>query len=68
MVLVEGEMFWNVFFLTLSEFPIVLIKEILICQIVFVQMSRSAEQPYNGKYCGQSGAIPSRLEVDPEFT
>ena len=30
-------------------------------------MSRSAEQPYNGKYCGQSGATPSRLEVDPEF-
>jgi len=31
-------------------------------------MSRSAEQPYNGKYCGQSGATPSRLEVNPEFT
>jgi len=46
----------------------VLKKGILICQIVFVQMSRSAEQPYNGKYCGQSGATPSRLEVDPEFT
>ena len=43
-------------------------KSVRICQIDFVQMSRSAEQPYNGKYCGQSGATPSRLEVDPEFT
>ena len=51
-----------------SGFPIVLKKGIRICQIVFVQMSRSAEQPYNGKYCGQSGATPSRLEVDPEFS
>ena len=51
-----------------SGFPIVLKKGVRICQIVFVQMSRSAEQPYNGKYCGQSGATPSRLEVDPEFT
>ena len=50
-----------------SGFPIVLKKGVRICQIVFVQMSRSAEQPYNGKYCGQSGATPSRLEVDPEF-
>ena len=48
-------------------FPIVLKKGVRICQIVFVQMSRSAEQSYNGKYCGQSGAIPSRLGVDPEF-
>ncbi len=51
-----------------SGFPIVLKKGVRICQIVFVQMSRSAEQPYNGKYCGQSGSTPSRLEVDPEFT
>ena len=42
-------------------------KSVRICQIVFVQMSHSAEQPYNGKYCGQIGATPSRLEVDPEF-
>ena len=51
-----------------SGFPIVLKKGVLICQIVFVQMSRSAEQPYNGKYCGQSGTTPRRLEVEPEFT
>ena len=50
-----------------SGFPIVY-KSVRICQIVFVQMSRSAEQPYNGKYCGQSGATPSRFGVDPEFT
>ena len=51
-----------------SGFPIVLKKGAWICQIVFVQMSRPEEQPYNGKYCGQSGATPSRLEVNPEFT
>ena len=33
-------------------FPIVLKKGVRICQIVFVQMSRSAEQTYNGKYNG----------------
>ena len=51
-----------------SRFPIVLKKGIRICQIVFIHMSRSAEHQYNGKYCGQSGSTPSRLEVDPEFT
>ena len=49
-------------------FPIVLKKGIRICQIVFVQMSCCAEQPYNRKYSGQSGTTQSRLEVDPEFT
>ena len=51
-----------------SRFTIVLKKGVQICQIVFVQMSCSAEQPCNGKYTGQSGDTPSRLEVDPEFT
>ena len=50
------------------SFPIVLQQGIRICQIVFVQMSESAEQPYRGKYNGQAGATPSRLEVDPEFS
>ncbi len=51
-----------------SGFSIVLKKGVRICQIVFVQMSQPAEQPYCGKYGGQSGATPSRLEVDPEFS
>ena len=51
-----------------SGFPIVLKKGVRICQIVFVQMKRSAELQYNREYCGQSGSTPSRLEVDPEFT
>jgi dCTP deaminase len=51
-----------------SGFSIVLKKGVRICQIVFVQMSQPAEQPYSGKYSGQSGATPSRLEVDPEFS
>ena len=51
-----------------SGFPIVLKKGVRICQIVFVQMSQSAEKPYSGKYGGQSGATASLLEVDPEFS
>ena len=51
-----------------SGYPIVLKKGVRICQIVFVQMSQAAEQPYSGKYGGQSGATPSLLEVDPEFS
>ena len=51
-----------------SGFPIVLKKGVRICQIVFVQMSQSAEKPYYGKYSAQSGATASLLEVDPEFS
>ena len=51
-----------------SGFPIVLKKGVRICQIVFVQMSQSAEKPYSGKYGGQSGVTASQLEVDPEFS
>ena len=50
-----------------SPFPIVLQKGTRICQVVFVQMSEPAQKPYAGKYGGQIGATPSRLEVDPEF-
>ena len=50
-----------------SSFPIVLQSGVRICQIVFVQMTADAEKPYCGKYNGQTGATPSRLEVDPEF-
>ena len=51
-----------------SGFPIVLKKGVRICQIVFVQMSQSAEKPYSGEYGGQSGSTASLLEVDPEFS
>ena len=50
-----------------SAFPILLQAGVRVCQIVFVQMSAEAEKPYSGKYNGQIGATPSRLEVDPEF-
>ena len=49
-------------------FTIVMKKGVRICQIVFVQMSQSAEKPYSGKYGAQSGAPASLLEVDPEFS
>ena len=50
-----------------SPFPIVLQVGVRICQIVFVQMLETAEQPYAGKYLNQRGATPSRLDQDSEF-
>ena len=50
-----------------SAFPIILNKGVRICQIVFLKMENNAEKPYAGKYKGQSGATPSKLESDPEF-
>ena len=50
-----------------SPFPIVLQKGTRNCKVVLVQMSEPAQKPYAGKYGGQIGATPSRLEADPEF-
>lgn len=50
-----------------SPFPIILQAGVRICQIVFVRMLESAQQPYSGKYLHQQGATPSRLDLDPEF-
>ena len=50
-----------------SPLPIVLQVGVRICQIVFVQMLETAEQPYAGKYLNQRGATPSRLDQDSEF-
>ena len=47
-----------------SCFPIELRAGIRICQIVFFKMTTAAENPYRGKYNGQDGATPSRLEED----
>jgi dCTP deaminase len=47
-----------------TQFPIVLIPGVRICQIVFVRQDRRSRNPYSGKYQGQIGATPSRLEQD----
>ena len=35
-------------------------------QLVFAKMDRAAENPYRGKYQGQTGATGSRVYLDPE--
>ena len=37
-------------------------------QLVFAQLDRDAENPYNGKYQGQRNATGSRIHLDEEFT
>jgi dCTP deaminase len=44
--------------------PILLTKDQRICQIVFYQMDKEAEKPYNGKYMHQRGATGSRIYLD----
>lgn len=51
-----------------SDFPIILVPGIRICQVVYFKMTSAAEQPYSGKYNGQHDATPSRLFQDEEFS
>ncbi len=37
-----------------------------ICQLVFARMDRAAEQPYRGKYQGQTSATGSRVHMDTD--
>jgi dCTP deaminase len=37
-----------------------------ICQLVFARMDRAAEQPYRGKYQGQTSATGSRVHLDTD--
>ena len=37
-------------------------------QLVFAKMDRAAQNPYNGKYQGQTGATGSRVYMDKERT
>ena len=36
-------------------------------QLVFAQLDRNAEKPYQGKYQGQRNATGSRIQLDEEF-
>ncbi|MBF0276281.1 MAG: dCTP deaminase [SAR324 cluster bacterium] len=47
-----------------SGYPIELRAGIRICQIVYFNMTTSAESPYHGKYNNQDRATPSRLDQD----
>lgn len=37
-----------------------------ICQLVFARMDRAAEQPYRGKYQGQTSVTGSRVHMDTD--
>ncbi|MBU1151751.1 dCTP deaminase, partial [Patescibacteria group bacterium] len=47
-----------------SSLPIVLKAGKRICQLVFAQMDQEAENPYRGKYQGQSQTVGSRVFQD----
>jgi dCTP deaminase len=49
-----------------SSLPIELKAGRRICQLVFCQMDRPAEFPYNGKYQNQKNATGSRVFLDHE--
>ncbi|MFT5131104.1 MAG: dCTP deaminase [Rhodothermales bacterium] len=49
-----------------SSLPIELKAGRRICQLVFCQMDRAAENPYNGKYQNQLNATGSRVFLDHE--
>ena len=51
-----------------SPHTIILKPGIRICQIIFVQMTTEANNPYSGKYLGQDAATPSKLHQDSERT
>ena len=47
-----------------SSLPIKLEAGKRICQLVFCSMDQKAENPYNGKYQGQSATVGSRVHKD----
>lgn len=61
----EGEITLELF--NASRNPIMLRAGHRIGQLVFAQLDRDAENPYQGKYQGQRGATGSRIHLDEEF-
>jgi len=49
-----------------NSLPIKLQKGRRICQLVFAAMDQAAENPYNGKYQGQTKSVGSRVFQDGE--
>jgi dCTP deaminase len=50
-----------------NSLPIKLVAGRRICQLVFCKMDQDAENPYKGKYLGQSKSIGSRAFQDKEI-
>ena len=48
--------------------PIKLLAGRRICQLVFAEMDKTAESPYQGKYQNQQGAVGSKVYQDYETT
>jgi dCTP deaminase len=49
-----------------NSLPIQLEANRRICQLVFCKMDQAAENPYNGKYQGQTKSVGSRVFLDKE--
>lgn len=58
----EGEITLELY--NASEYEIELIAGRRVGQLVFAQLDRDAQNPYRGKYQGQSGATGSRINMD----
>lgn len=60
----EGEITLELY--NACDYPIRLTKGYRVGQIVFAYMDKGAENPYRGKYQGQTGATGSRIYLDKE--
>ncbi len=50
-----------------NSVPIRLYVGMRICQLVFAKLDRIPEKVYSGKYKGQRGVTPSRIEMDRDL-
>ncbi len=50
-----------------NSVPIRLYVGMRICQLVFAELDRLPERVYTGKYRGQRGVTPSRIELDTDL-
>ncbi len=51
-----------------NRVPIRLYPGMRICQLVFARLDRVPERVYRGKYRGQRGVTPSRIELDADLS
>jgi len=47
-----------------NSYPIKLYPKMRICQLVFAKLDAKPLNPYNGKYQGQRGVVPSKIFLD----
>jgi len=50
-----------------NSVPIRLYVGMRVCQLVFAELDRVPERIYSGKYKGQRGATPSKIELDGDL-